>query len=31
METARAYTIDRVVDQWEALFDELVARREFRR
>ena len=28
METARAYTIGRVVDQWETLLDELVARRD---
>ena len=28
METARGYTVGRVVDQWEALFDELVAARE---
>jgi glycosyltransferase involved in cell wall biosynthesis len=30
MQTARDYTIEGVVDQWEALFDELVARRESR-
>ena len=28
MKTARSYTIDRIADQWEALFDDLVARRE---
>ena len=27
LETSRSYTLDVVVDQWEALFDELVARR----
>jgi glycosyltransferase involved in cell wall biosynthesis len=30
MQTARDYTIERVVDQWETLFDDLVARRESR-
>ena len=30
MQTARDYTVERVVDSWEALFDELVARRESR-